>query len=570
MKTPILETQRDVQNHLQRGKEAQAQGLLIDALTEFGQGWQKALTLPQKFNWLNEQKTERYSELMEKLLSELVNGVSLRAVSNETPTSGPEQSEGTITIVATLLPGDVPIKQLALTATYEGGGRLRSQGGQEGTSVNIVTGDNGQAEVYVQERGKEILKNSIRITLDKSSINALESLIGQSLIDALMAKTVTVVLSEPKKLRVAVLPFYNLRDDDTKMDWIAKSIQEALTNKLTEVKSIEVLARLDLPAILKELKLQMSGLIDESSATNIDIGRMLSATHIVTGTYTAIERHLKVSARLVDAEKGTVELKAAEVEGDVIKSQTELSATGFFALTRKLAFSLAVQLDQSLSEEDISSSLPSLPPTDSAFEIFKRALQLQNQGQIDEAIALYKDGLKLDPYRAEAYNNLGICYGKQKRTKEARESYEMALRLKPRFPEVYNNLGWLLLETGDVEGAIEQFQTGLTLAPKTLHIWTNLAWAYYIKGDYPKAIETNTAILKEYPKELYPRYNLALSYLCNGDIDAAEREYKEAYNQTYRPDEPAYQSAMDDLNLLKNGIHQREAERMLEILQWRK
>ena len=107
--------------------------------------------------------------------------------------------------------------------------------------------------------------------------------------------------------------------------------------------------------------------------------------------------------------------------------------------------------------------------------------------------------------------------------------------------------------------------------PKTPHIWTNLAWAYYVKRDYPKAIDTNRAILKEYPAALYARYNLALAYLCSGNLDDAEREYKAAYNLTSRPDEPAYISAVNDLQeILQNGTRPREAQRVLERLRWRK
>ncbi|HIE26368.1 TPA: tetratricopeptide repeat protein [Candidatus Poribacteria bacterium] len=595
MEAPIRETQRDVQNHLRRGSEYQAQGRLIDALTEFGQGWQKALTLPLKFNWRNDERTERYSEHLEKRLDGVVRGTSLRVVSDAT--------EKESIIVAAELSGvrNPPYPPLekggkggkggfSLTATYiEGGGKLRSSNGQEGTSVNIVTGDNGQAEVFIQERGKSIQKNRVLITLDKAHINPLYSLIGQDRVSALLAKEVVVSLSEPQTYRVAVLPFENLRQD-TEMDWIARYLQSTLTDKLTQAKSIEVLARIDIPAILKELDLQMSDLVDPRSAKRI--GRMQGATHVVTGTYTPIEPCLQISARLVDVEKGSVELSAEE-EGDVIKAKSQLSV-GFFEIAGNLAFSLASQLDPTVDK---------IPPTplfqrgergdfdehgdselvDPTLEIFKRALLLQEEGQIDEAIDLYKSGLQQDPNRAEAYNNLGICYGKKKQIHEARESYEMAIRLKPRFPEVYNNLGWLLLETGDTKHAIEQFQKGLELVPKTFaqkgnfeveqreRIWTNLAWAYHVKGDYKKAIETNEAILQEHPLALYPRYNLALAHLRNGNINAAEEEYKTAYNQTSRPDEPAYRSAVDDLqNLLKNGIRPREAQQMLEILEWRK
>lgn len=315
MEAPIREIQRDVINHLRRGSEWQAQWQLIDALTEFGQGWQKALTLPRKFNWLSDDKTERYSEHLENLLDGLVRGTSLRVMSE---LSGEQKlSFRCVNLVGAL---QIPLKRLALTATYiEGGGKLRSPSGQEGTSVNIVTDDNGQAEVFIQERGKSIHKNRIRITLSEAPIKALYSLIGQNRVSALLAKEVIVSLDERQKYRVAGLPFENLRKE-TEMDWIAQYLQNVLTDTLAQAKSIVVLARIDLPAILKELNLQMSDLIDPDAAMRI--GRTQGATHIVTGTYTAIERHLQVSARLVEVEKGVVEL-VAEEKGDVIKSQSQ-------------------------------------------------------------------------------------------------------------------------------------------------------------------------------------------------------------------------------------------------------
>jgi len=121
MEEPVREIQRDVINHLRRGSEHQAQGQLIDALTEFGQGWQKALTLPRKFNWLNDEKAERYSEHLENLLYGLVRGISLRVMSE--PSGEQKLSFRCVNLVGTL---QIPLKRLALTATYiEGGGKVR-------------------------------------------------------------------------------------------------------------------------------------------------------------------------------------------------------------------------------------------------------------------------------------------------------------------------------------------------------------------------------------------------------------------------------------------------------------
>lgn len=561
VEAPILEMQQDVQNHLRRGKVAQSEGRLIDALTEFGQGWQKALTLPRKFNWLNDQKTERYSEHLENLQDGLVRNLVVRKLSFSENSGVPKlrfcgSFSGVNSVYAVRLP---------LIATYiEGGGRLRSLSGQEGKSVKLKTDNNGQAEVFISKRGKPILKNRVKLSLDKASIDPLYSLIGKGRVSALLAKEVIVSLSEPKrKYRVAVYPFENLREE-TQMDWIARYLQDALTNKLAKSENIEVITRIDLPAILKEQNLNLSDLIDLRTATRI--GKMHGSTHLVTGTYTSIRARLHVSARLVDVEKGCVDL-TAEKEADVIEERSRLN-TGFFDLAGKLAYSLAIQLDPNFSDDGITSL--DEPPVDVAMEKFKRGLRLQERGQLDEAIELYESGLRLDPNRAEAYNNLGICFRKKNQFGKAGEAYDTAIRLKPRFPEVYNNLGWLLLETGDAERAIEQFQKSIELAPKEPHVWGNLAWAYHVKGDYEKAIETNKTILREDPSNLRSRYNLALAYLCDGQLDAAEREYKIAYAQTSRPDKHAYRSAVADLqSLLENGTRQREVQRMLELLRWK-
>jgi len=361
---------RETERHIARGKAAQAQGRLIDALTEFGQGWQKALILPLIFPRNFDQR--RYSEHLEELLNELVRGVSLRELSEVRKVSFHDNSEKQkLSFWCYLVDTHyIPLKQLPLTATYiesggESNGLLRSLTGQEGNSVKIITNDNGQAEVFIQEQGESSLKNGVRITLDEASIKRLEGLIGQNQVSALLNKEVIVSLSESQqKYRVAVLPFENLRQD-TEMNWLARYFQKSLTNKLTLAKNIVLLEQIDLSAILEELHIQMSKLTDIRTA--IRIGKMLGATHIIIGTYTVKGTRLHVLARLVNVEKGLIGLTAEE-ESDVIEVQSQMS-TAFFNLVGKLAYSLAIQLDPELDKEDFlrSSVFPLNPPVNPSY-----------------------------------------------------------------------------------------------------------------------------------------------------------------------------------------------------------
>ena len=76
-------------------------------------------------------------------------------------------------------------------------------------------------------------------------------------------------------------------------------------------------------------------------------------------------------------------------------------------------------------------------------------------GHFDQAIACFKEAIKLKPDFAEAHNNLGNILKLLGQVDEAILSYKRAIKLKPDFTIGFNNLASILIELGRIEEAKE-------------------------------------------------------------------------------------------------------------------
>ncbi|MBN2183956.1 MAG: hypothetical protein JW746_01375 [Candidatus Krumholzibacteriota bacterium] len=97
----------------------------------------------------------------------------------------------------------------------------------------------------------------------------------------------------------AVLPFGTSgADPETGM-----AAAHFLENALAE-STLRLIERANISDILAELKLQQSGMVDRESA--VEIGKLLGATHIITGNIDRAGTDLIVSARIIDVSTGEI------------------------------------------------------------------------------------------------------------------------------------------------------------------------------------------------------------------------------------------------------------------------
>ena len=148
--------------------------------------------------------------------------------------------------------------------------------------------------------------------------------------------------------------------------------------------------------------------------------------------------------------------------------------------------------------------------------------------QFDAAINNYKKALKINPYYADAYSNMGNALKDKGDLEAAIESYKQALKIKPDYAQAYNNMGNVLKDKGDLEAAIENYKQALKIKPDYAQACSNMGNALKSQGDVEAAIDCFKQALKIKPDYAQAYNNMGNALSEKGDLEAAIENYKQA------------------------------------------
>jgi len=137
---------------------------------------------------------------------------------------------------------------------------------------------------------------------------------------------------------------------------------------------------------------------------------------------------------------------------------------------------------------------------------------LADQGKLNEAVAHYREALRIRPNVASTRNNLGIVLAVQGRYDEAIREFSEALRLRSDFPEARNNMGSALANQGKFDEAATQFAEVLQRHPDSAQAHSNWGYALARQGNLEEAIAHYTEALRLNPDfvEVHTRLGIAL------------------------------------------------------------
>jgi tetratricopeptide (TPR) repeat protein len=153
-------------------------------------------------------------------------------------------------------------------------------------------------------------------------------------------------------------------------------------------------------------------------------------------------------------------------------------------------------------------------------------------GRMPEAIAEYREAVRIEPASADAHDNLGNALsGMPGRLPEAIAEYRLASRIRPDLAVVHNDLANALAHVpGGLAEAIAEYQSALRLQPGNAEVHYNLANALSgIPGRRAEAIAEYRAALRIQPDHADAHNNLGNALAAEpGELPEAIAEYQAA------------------------------------------
>lgn len=173
---------------------------------------------------------------------------------------------------------------------------------------------------------------------------------------------------------------------------------------------------------------------------------------------------------------------------------------------------------------DLTEISPAKP--DNSDEYFKKAVDFQNRGMLDEAILFYQKTIESNPKHSKAFFNLGVALQKKGLTEKAIVYYEVAIGINQNFVEAHHNLGVAYNEQGLFDEAVICFQRTVQLKPDHAGAYYNLGNTFVAKGQFHEALQSYQKAIDILPDFADAHWGIALLQLRLGNFEDGLKGYE--------------------------------------------
>jgi serine/threonine-protein kinase len=315
----------------------------------------------------------------------------------------------------------------------------------------------------------------------------------------------------PGRMCVAVLPFVNM-SPEPEQDYFCDGISEEITNSLTRVSGLNVIARTS---------------AFHFKGANIDIrevGQRLGANLVIEGSVRKAGEQLRITAQAIQTESGhhvwsetfrrelqdvfaiqeeiaqsvadLLRLHMPEVQGPVRPSPPDLEAYTRYLRARFLIHQQAPETLHAALEQ-LRSLTKTYPDYALAFSGMAAAGGLLAQfGMVcgrdayPEVKANAERGYALDPESGDTCTVLGALRAWfEHRWDEADRMFDHALKLQPSHAPAHMFRAMALLCQGNINAAESGLRRSTELDPLSASDCARMTYLHYVKGDYSSAAE---------------------------------------------------------------------------------
>lgn len=213
--------------------------------------------------------------------------------------------------------------------------------------------------------------------------------------------------------------------------------------------------------------------------------------------------------------------------------------------------------------DPLMSEITDLLKTAVVFEI--RGTQAMDDRKWTEAVALFREGLKVAPRDATLHQNLGTALYLAGDPQAAEVEFEEAVRLLPGYARPLFSLGVLMEERGRDEDAIERFSKAVAADPAMVNARASLADALRRTGKLDAAIAQYEQIVKVDPSASDARFGRAMALVRLRRFAEARAVLEEAVR--VHPEQPGLAHALARILASAPDDAVRDGPRALAIMQ---
>lgn len=349
------------------------------------------------------------------------------------------------------------------------------------------------------------------------------------------------------KKTVAVMHFENL-SGSRDLDWLREGLADMLITDLSRSRSATVLSRQQLHLLLERAGYSQAARVRLDEA--LDIARRSQAEALVLGTFSRIDKEIRIDAHLHDGRDG--HLLAAE--STIVDNPAQL-----LMQVDLLSLKLAAHLGEASAGQDGKTGLAAVMTNNlEAYRYYSLALEKAPALDNLEAISLLEKATALDPRFAMAYARIGYAYAVTwDHAAKAKPYLEKAFQLSDRLTEkdklyitawyaianldfegamrplreiidqhpleieAYWRLGCLLEGEDSFEEAITVLKQALTIDPENKDIYNVLGFLYADLGRHTEAVAMIERQVALAPAEPNAHNSLGLIYDWAGRYDEA-------------------------------------------------
>lgn len=137
-----------------------------------------------------------------------------------------------------------------------------------------------------------------------------------------------------------------------------------------------------------------------------------------------------------------------------------------------------------------------------------KGVDLENAGQIDQAIAEHEEAVRTDPKLVQAHANLIALYGRAGRPEKAEQAYRDTVALNANLPQSHYDYGVLMVGRQRFPEAEAAFRKALESSPNYAEAHSNLGAMLERKGKFEDAAKQYQIAIEEKPNFRQAQYQL--------------------------------------------------------------